>query len=256
MGLHHPDSGEINVNGRRFVDSRYPLSEVGAHLEARSVDGARSAFNHLLALAYANGLPRSRVTEMLETVGLAGVGRKRVKGFSLGMAQRLGIAAALLGNPPILLFDEPMNGLDPEGIKWVRDLLKGLAAQGRTIFVSSHLMSEMAITADHIVVIGHGRLIADAPASELVSRQAARSVLVRSPRAPELAEALQRAGAVVNFGQDWSLTVSGMDAARVGEFAAEAGIVLHELSPQEGSLEEAYLELTAAASDYHGVLGG
>ena len=214
----------------------------------------RSAYNHLLFLAQSQGLPRRRVDEVLALVGLTPVAHKRTGGYSLGMSQRVGIAAALLGNPPALLLDEPVNGLDPEGILWVRNLMKQLAAEGRTIFVSSHLMNEMAVTADHLIVIGKGKLIADCPTEEFIARSSERSVLVRSPQADRLSGLITTEGGMVkqdtNGAQPAGLSVTGMEAPRIGEIAAAAGIVLHELTPRLASLEEAYMELTAGSSEF------
>jgi ABC-2 type transport system ATP-binding protein len=214
----------------------------------------RSAYNHLLFLAQSQGLPARRVDEVLALVGLTPVAHKRTGGYSLGMSQRVGIAAAMLGNPAALLLDEPVNGLDPEGILWVRNLMKQLAAEGRTIFVSSHLMNEMAVTADHLIVIGKGKLIADSPTQEFIERSSERSVLVRSPQADRLSELITTEGGVVkqetNGKQPAGLSVTGMEAPRIGELAAAGGIVLHELTPRLASLEEAYMELTADSAEF------
>ncbi len=252
MGLDHPSAGSVTVNGRRYGDLPRPLREVGALLEAKAIHPGRSAYNHLWCLAQTNGIPRSRVDAVLELVGLADVARRRAGAFSLGMGQRLGMAAALLGDPGVLLFDEPVNGLDPEGIRWVRNLLKGLAAEGRTVFVSSHLMSEMALTADHLVVIGRGRLIADLPVQEFIAQSSRQYVRARSPEPARLAELLRSAGATVVAETDGSLTVTGLAMADVGEVAARNQVVLHELSPQAGSLEDAFMELTNASVEYRG----
>ncbi len=249
MGLDLPTAGTVTVNGRHYHDLPWPMREVGALLEARSIHPGRSARAHLLALAHSNAIPARRVDEVLELVGLASVARTRVGTFSLGMGQRLGIAAALLGDPGVLLFDEPVNGLDPEGIRWVRTLLKHLAAEGRTVFVSSHLMSEMALTADHLVVIGRGRLVADTSVADFVSRSSRRSVRVRSPAVDRLAEGIRQAGGTVHSTPDGSLTVTGMDAAAVGDLAASLEIALHELTPL-ASLEDAFMELTGDAVEY------
>src|SRR4029077_5284167 len=218
-------------------------------LEAKAMHTGRSAYNHLLFLAQSQGLPRSRVDQVLALVGLTEVGRKRTGGFSLGMSQRVGIAAALLGNPPVLLLDEPVNGLDPEGILWVRNLMKQLAAEGRTIFVSSHLMNEMAVTADHLIVIGKGKLIADSPTQEFIERSSERSVLVRSPQADLLSELITTEGGVVkhdtNGTQPAGLSVTAMEAPRIGELAAARGIVLHELTPRLPALGGAFFGATA-----------
>ena len=252
MGLDHPSAGSVTVNGRRYGDLPRPLREVGALLEAKAIHPGRSAYNHLWCLAQTNGIPRSRVDAVLELVGLADVARRRAGAFSLGIGQRLGMAAALLGDPGVLLFDEPVNGLDPEGIRWVRNLLKGLAAEGRTVFVSSHLMSEMALTADHLVVIGRGRLIADLPVQEFIAQSSRQYVRARSPEPARLAELLRSAGATVVAETDGSLTVTGLAMADVGEVAARNQVVLHELSPQAGSLEDAFMELTNDSVEYRG----
>ncbi len=253
MGLDMPDAGNVKVNGKLYRELGWPLREVGGLLEAKAFHPGRSAYNHLLALAYTNAIPRARVDEVLDFVGLSKVARKRAGTFSLGMGQRLGIAAAMLGDPGVLLFDEPVNGLDPEGIRWVRNLLKALAADGRTVFVSSHLMSEMSLTADHLVVIGKGRLIAEAPVAEFIAKSSQHYVRVRSPQAGELASSLERAGAGVTAEPDGTLVVTGMAVEAVGEHAARSQVVLHELSPQSASLEEAFMELTDESIDYRGV---
>ncbi|MFF5261604.1 ABC transporter ATP-binding protein [Actinomadura viridis] len=249
LGLDAPTSGRALVNGRRYRSLRRPMREVGALLDANAVHGGRSALDHLRWMARANRIPGARVTEVLEQVGLAGVARKRVGGFSLGMRQRLGIAGALLGDPGVLVFDEPVNGLDPDGVRWIRELMRSLAAGGRTVLISSHLMSEMALTADRLVIIGRGRLIADTSVDELAERFR-RGVLVRSPRAPELAAALAAAGAEVDAGADGELSVHGLEVARIGDLAAARGIPLHEVTPRSASLEEAYMELTASSVRY------
>jgi ABC-2 type transport system ATP-binding protein len=251
LGLDRPNSGQVTVDGRRYRDLPAPLHEVGALLDAKAMHGGRSAYNHLLCLAQSNGIPRMRVDEVLGIVGLEAVARRRAGGYSLGMGQRLGIAAALLGNPGVLMFDEPVNGLDPEGIVWVRTLMRALAAEGRTVLVSSHLMSEMAITADHLIVIGKGRLIRDEGVNDFVESSSRQSVRVRSPQAASLATHLRAAGAVVRVLSDDLLEVSGLDAAAIGELAAAQGVVLHELTPQRASLEEAFMELTSDSVEYH-----
>ena len=251
LGLDRPTSGSVLVNGKQFRSSAAPLHEIGALLEAKAVHTSRSAYNHLRVLAATHGIPRRRVDDVLELVGLTHVSRKRVGAFSLGMGQRLGIAAALLGDPGVLLLDEPVNGLDPEGIRWVRELLKGLAQEGRTVFVSSHLMSEMALTADHVLVVGRGRVIADLPVQELITSASAGVVLVRCPRPQELAAALAGDGVLVNFREPDVLEVSGRAAAEIGQIAVDARIVLHGLAPQEASLEEAFMTMTREAVDFH-----
>jgi len=251
LGLDHPTSGSIKVNGRAYRDIPAPMREVGALLDARAIQGNRTARQHLRWLAQAGGIPTSRVDEVLHLVGLAEVANRKVGGFSLGMSQRLGIAAALLGDPGVLLFDEPVNGLDPEGIVWVRTLFKRLAAEGRTILVSSHLMSEMQETADHVVVIGRGRLIADMPVHELTARASGGQVRVTSPRAADLKPLIEKAGGTIAASTDGSLMVSGLTAPQVGEIAAANGIVLHELTPQRATLEAAFMELTRDSVEYH-----
>jgi ABC-2 type transport system ATP-binding protein len=250
LGLDRPTSGSVTVNGKPYREHAAPLHEVGALLEARSVHTGRSAVNHLLALARTHGIPRRRVDELIELVGLHDVARKRAGQFSLGMGQRLGIAAALLGDPQTVMLDEPVNGLDPEGIHWIRNLLKRLAAEGRTVFVSSHLMSEMSQTADHLIVIGRGRLIADTGVREFVGRASKRLVRVRTPQPTLLAEQLAAPEVVVEPQDDGSLEVAGLTAEQVGEAAAEARIVLHELTPHEASLEEAFMELTRGELEF------
>ena len=252
MGLDHPDAGRVAVNGRPYRELPWPLREVGALLEAKSVHPGRSAYHHLWMLAQTNDLPRTRVDEVLELVGLASVARRRAGTFSLGMGQRLGIAAALLGDPGVLLFDEPVNGLDPEGIRWVRLLLKRLAAEGRTVFVSSHLMSEMALTADHLVVIGRGRLIAEQPVEQFIAERSGTQVRVRTPRPEPLTVAVVAAGGLVSVAADGTLEVTGLSAEAVGDLAAAQGIALHELTPQMASLEDAFMELTHESLEFHG----
>jgi len=251
IGLDHPDKGAVTIDGRAYAELKWPLHEVGALLEAKAIHPGRSARNHLLALAASNKIKRARVDEVLELVGLSAVATKRAGGFSLGMGQRLGIAAALLGDPAVLLFDEPVNGLDPEGIQWVRELLRSLAKQGRTVFVSSHLMSEMALTADHVIVIGRGRLLEDADIGTMIAR-AGTSVTVRSPGGKQLSEMIAAAGGTVLKEPDDALRVTGLDAAAIGELAAREGVALHELSPQRASLEEAFMALTKDDVEFGG----
>jgi ABC-2 type transport system ATP-binding protein len=251
LGLDRPQRGTATFDGRPLVASPRALFEVGALLDASYVHPTRKARHHLRALAASNGIPRARVDEVIELVGLSSVATKRVGGFSLGMRQRLGIAGALLGDPGYLLFDEPANGLDPEGILWIRTFLKALAAQGRTVLVSSHLLSEMSLMADELVVIGRGRLIAQAAVGDFVRQAAGSWVFARSPHAPRLGELLGERGHPVTMGEDQqSFTVTGIDAAAVGELAASVGLVLHELTPQQASLEEAFLEVTKEATEY------
>jgi ABC-2 type transport system ATP-binding protein len=245
LGLDAPTRGDVTVNGRHYRDHAAPLHEVGALLEARSVHTGRSAYHHLLGLAQTHGIPKSRVSELIDLVGLHEVARKRSGQFSLGMGQRLGIAQALLGDPKTVMLDEPVNGLDPEGIHWVRNLLKGLADEGRTVFVSSHLMSEMALTADHLIVIGRGKLIADTSVDEFVARASQKVVVVRSPELERLREALLGPDVTFAAAERGALEVHGLTAEEVGEAAASAGIALHELTPQQASLEEAFMNLTS-----------
>jgi ABC-2 type transport system ATP-binding protein len=243
LGLDAPTMGETTVNGKRYRDHAAPLHEVGALLEARSIHTGRSAYNHLLALAQTHGIPRSRVSELIDLVGLQDVARKRAGTFSLGMGQRLGIASALLGDPHTVMLDEPINGLDPEGINWMRNLLRGLAAEGRTVFVSSHLMSEMSLTADHLIVVGRGRLIADMSTEAFLEQASGNVVLVRSPDASRLQQVLAGPDVVVQA-RAGGLEVHGLTAAQIGDAAAEHQIVLHELTPQQASLEEAFMDIT------------
>jgi ABC-2 type transport system ATP-binding protein len=251
LGLDTPTKGTVTVNGRPYAEHRRPLHEVGALLEAHAIHPGRSAYNHLLCLAQSNGLPRTRVDAVLDQVGLTEAAKTRVGAFSLGMGQRLGIAAALLGDPEVLLFDEPVNGLDPEGILWIRTLMRSLADQGRTVFVSSHLMSEMALTADRLIVIGRGELIADTTVQDFIDGSSQNHVRVRSPKADELAPLLIANGATVTAQVDGELEVTAMTCQQVGEIAAAHQIVLHELSEQDASLEEAFMELTKDSVQFH-----
>jgi len=250
LGLDAPTSGTVTVNGRPYAAYRRPLLEVGALLEAKAFHGGRSAYNHLRCLALSNGIGRARVQQVLELVGLRRVARKRAGGFSLGMAQRLGIAAALLGDPRVLLFDEPVNGLDPEGVLWIRNLLKSLAAEGRTVFVSSHLMSEVAITADRLIIIARGRLIAQTTIQDFLNNGSGNFVRVRSPQADALATLLEAQGAAVVGQAGDSLRITGITSDAVGELARANGFTLRELSAQQASLEQRYMELTRDAGDY------
>ncbi len=251
IGLDEPTSGEVTVNGRRYRDFSAPLCEVGALLEARSIHTGRSAANHLLALAQTHGISRRRVDEVIDLVGLREVARKRAGSFSLGMGQRLGIASALLGDPATVILDEPVNGLDPEGIRWIRTLLQGLAAEGRTVFVSSHLMSEMALTAEHLIVIGRGRLIADMSVADFIRSASTNTVKVRSPQASGLRDLLVSADVTVSSSAVDALEVTGLTGEQIGRTAAGAGIVLYELTPQQASLEEAFMDLTRDSVEYH-----
>jgi ABC-2 type transport system ATP-binding protein len=254
LGLDTPSAGSVRIDGKRYRELHQPLRTVGALLDAKWVHPNRSARAHLRWLAKSNKLPAKRVDEVLETVGLTNVANRRAGGFSLGMSQRLGIAAALLGDPQVLLFDEPVNGLDPEGILWIRRFMHRLAEEGRTVFVSSHLLSEMALTAQELVVIGRGRLIAQCSTEEFVAQATENTVVVRSPQLAVLRAALGQDGTTVRDEGD-KLVVTGMDSAAIGELAAAKGVVLHELSPQRGSLEEAFIQLTGDSVEYHAAVG-
>jgi ABC-2 type transport system ATP-binding protein len=251
LGLDRPTAGDVRIDGKHYDQLQDPLTYIGALLEAKAWHGGRSARNHLLWLAQSNGIPERRVGEVLDTVGLTAVARKKTKGFSLGMGQRLGIAGALLGDPRILMFDEPVNGLDPEGIHWIRNLMKTLASQGRTVFVSSHLMSEMALTADHLVVIGQGRLLADTSMAAFIAENSRSYVRIRTPQRERLLDVLHGEGITVVESAAEVLEVDGDKAEAVGELAARHQLVLHELSPQRASLEEAFMQLTAESVEYH-----
>jgi len=250
LGLDAPTAGTVTVNGRPYAQHPAPLHEVGALLEARAVHSGRSAYSHLLSLATTSGIPRSRVDEVLALVGLSEVAHKRVKGFSLGMGQRLGIATALLGNPATIILDEPVNGLDPEGVLWVRTLARSLAADGRTVFVSSHLMSEMALTADRLIIVGRGRLIADVSVTEFLDDAGGNRVRVQSPRAAELRDLLVGPDVAIASSEREVLEVRGLSRAQIGDRAAAAGIALHELTQINASLEEAFMDLTRDAVEY------
>jgi ABC-2 type transport system ATP-binding protein len=251
LGLDRPTRGAVTINGLRYDQLASPLREVGALLDAKAIHGGRTAYNHLTVLAKANGIARRRVDEVIAMVGLDAVARKRSRGFSLGMGQRLGIAAALLGDPGLLMFDEPVNGLDPEGIIWIRNLMKALAAEGRAVFVSSHLMSEMALTADHLLVIGRGRILADQPMAEFIARNSVSYVRVCSPQLAELGPRLAAKGWRVEQQADYSVHVHGASANQIGDVAGEAGLWLHELTTVQSSLEEAFMRLTADSVEYH-----
>ena len=255
LGLDYPTAGEVAIHGKSYRQLEYPMREVGALLDAKAVHGGRSAYNHLLCLAQTNNIPKRRVNEVLALVGLTEVAKKRSKGFSLGMSQRLGIAATLLGDPDVLMFDEPVNGLDPEGIRWIRNLMKALAAEGRTVFVSSHLMSEMENTADDIIVIGRGKLIANTTIEKFIAENSTETVRVRTPQIDAMAKAVAAAGGTATSSGDGSLLVQGLPAERVGDVAFEAGVRLHELSQARASLEEAFMELTADSVEYHAGAG-
>ncbi|MGN6793253.1 MAG: ABC transporter ATP-binding protein [Streptosporangiaceae bacterium] len=256
LGLDRPSGGTVTVNGQPFRELASPMREVGALLDAKAVHGGRSAYNHLLCLAQASKLPKRRVDEVLALVGLRDVAGKRSKGFSLGMGQRLGIAAALLGDPAILMFDEPVNGLDPEGILWIRSLMKALASEGRTVFVSSHLMSEMENTADHLIVIGRGKLIADCTVADFIADNSAQSVRVRTPQRGTMIGLAAAVGCAIREDGDGSLIVQGIDAGQLGDLAFEHEIKLHELTPVTASLEQAFMDLTAASFDFRAGLPG
>jgi len=252
LGLDSPTSGTATVNGKHYRDLSAPLHEVGALLEARAVHTGRSGYNHLLALAQTHGIPRTRVAEVIELVGLGSVADKRVGGFSLGMGQRLGVAAALLGDPATVILDEPANGLDPEGIRWIRNLLKGLASEGRTVFLSSHLMSEMEQTAEHLIVIGRGRLIADTDVASFVSTASSGApVRVRAAQPQALAVALTTGGGRTETMDDGALRIFGLTSERIGEIAAAQHLVLHELTPIQVSLEDAFMSITKDSVDFH-----
>jgi ABC-2 type transport system ATP-binding protein len=257
IGLDRPTKGTITVNGKAYRDFAAPLCEVGVLLEAKAVHTGRSAYKHLLAVAQTHGIPRRRVDEVLGLVGLTEVAGKRVGGFSLGMGQRLGIASAMLGDPGVLILDEPVNGLDPEGIRWIRTLLQALAAEGRTIFVSSHLMSEMALTASHLIVVGRGKLIANTTVEDFIRQASGDLVHVRSPQAARLNEALARDGVTVSATGLDTLDVNGLTAQQIGEAAFAAGVPVYELTPRQVSLEDAFMDITKDAVEYtHGTTPG
>ena len=250
LGLDAPTSGSVTVNGHTYAQYRRPLFEVGALLEDKTFHGGRSAYNHLLCLALSNGISRARVGKVLDLVGLTSVARQRAGGFSLGMAQRLGLAAALLGDPPVLMLDEPVNGLDPEGVLWIRTLLKSLAAEGRTVFLSSHLMSEMAVTADRLIIIGRGRLIVQTTVKDFLNAGSGGFVRVRSPQASTLGKLLAARGAAVVRQTGDTLSITGVTGEAIGELARVNGFTLAELSTHQVSLEERYMELTRNSADY------
>jgi ABC-2 type transport system ATP-binding protein len=250
LGLDNPTSGQVTVGGKHYRDLAAPLREVGTLIDAKAIHPSRTAYHHLLGLAQSNAIPTSRIDEVLGLVGMDTVADKRVGGFSLGMGQRLGIAGALLGDPPVLMFDEPLNGLDPEGIVWIRQLMQHLAGEGRTVFVSSHLMNEMAVTAGHVIVIGQGKLLRDEGVKEFVDSNSAHWVLVRSAQLDALSDELIKAGAGVKPGTEDSIDVTGMDARSIGELAAVKGLTLHELATQRASLEEAFMDLTRDSVEF------
>ncbi|MFI6288179.1 ABC transporter ATP-binding protein [Streptomyces sp. NPDC051018] len=251
LDLDNPTSGSVRIDGKHYRDLEEPLKYIGALLDAKAMHGGRSAYNNLLCLAQANRIPSSRVSEVLDIVGLSAVAGKKSKGFSLGMGQRLGIASALLGDPEILMFDEPVNGLDPEGIHWIRNLMKALAFEGRTIFVSSHLMSEMALTADHLIVIGQGRLLADTSMADFIQQNSRSYVRLRSPQQERLRDVLHQEGFTAVESEGGTLEIDGATTEELGELAARHQLVLHELSAQQASLEEAFMQMTAASVEYH-----
>ncbi|MEU2573062.1 ATP-binding cassette domain-containing protein [Streptomyces anulatus] len=251
LGLDSPSAGRVTVGGKAYGDLPVPLRAVGSLLDAKGVHGGRSAYHHLAGLAASNGIPRRRVAEVLDLVGLPEeTARRRTKGFSLGMGQRLGIAAALIGDPEVLILDEPVNGLDTEGIRWIRGLMKSLAAEGRTIFLSSHLMSEMELTADHIVVIGQGRLIADTAMRDFIETNSRAHTLVRSPEPERLRTLLEAAGAHVRLDAGGGWRVDGPDAPAIGDLARDHGVSVHELTPAHSSLEEVYTTLSRSSVEY------
>ena len=254
LGLDAPSAGTVTVNGKPYVQHAAPMHEVGALLEARAIHTGRSAYNHLLALAATTGISRRRVHEVIDLVGLADVAGKRAGGFSLGMGQRLGIASALLGDPATLVLDEPVNGLDPEGILWIRNLLKSLAAEGRTIFVSSHLMSEMALTAEHLIIVGRGRLIADVSVAEFTAARSKQSVRVRTPHGSALRDALAGPNVTIMTAEAGVLDIDGLSSEAIGQAAADHNFVLYELVPQRASLEEAFMELTRDDVEFQGLV--
>ncbi|MFD9867028.1 ATP-binding cassette domain-containing protein [Streptomyces niveus] len=251
LDLDIPTGGSVRIDGKHYRELQEPVKYIGALLDAKAMHDGRSAYNNLLCLAQSNRIPVSRVNEVLDTVGLTAVAKQKSKGFSLGMGQRLGIAAALLGDPEILMFDEPVNGLDPEGIHWIRNLMKALAAQGRTIFVSSHLMSEMALTADHLIVIGQGRLLANTSMADFIQTNSRSFVRLRSPQQEQIRDALHEGGFTVVEAGDGALEIDGSTSEEIGELAARHGLVLHELSSQRASLEEAFMQMTAESVEYH-----
>ncbi|MFI1781179.1 ABC transporter ATP-binding protein [Streptomyces rubiginosohelvolus] len=251
LDLDNPTSGTVRIDGKHYRDLQEPLKYIGALLDAKAMHGGRSAYNNLLCLAQSNRIPSSRVDEVLDMVGLSAVAKKKSKGFSLGMGQRLGIASALLGDPEILMFDEPVNGLDPEGIHWIRNLMKALASEGRTIFVSSHLMSEMALTADHLIVIGQGKLLADTSMADFIQENSRTYTRLRSPQFERLRDVLHQEGFTAVETSGGVLEIDGATTEELGELAARHQVVLHELSSQRASLEEAFMQMTASSVEYH-----
>ncbi|MFI6082392.1 ATP-binding cassette domain-containing protein [Streptomyces sp. NPDC051217] len=256
LDLDIPTGGSVRIDGKHYRELEEPVKYIGALLDAKAMHGGRSAYNNLLCLAQSNRIPVSRVNEVLDTVGLTAVAKQKSKGFSLGMGQRLGIAAALLGDPEILMFDEPVNGLDPEGIHWIRNLMKALAGQGRTIFVSSHLMSEMALTAEHLIVIGQGKLLANTSMADFIHENSRSFVRLRSPQREQMLDALSEGGFTVVEADDGTLEIDGSSSEEIGELAARHSVVLHELSSQRASLEDAFMQMTAESVEYHAHSGG
>ncbi|MEV0775859.1 ATP-binding cassette domain-containing protein [Streptomyces sp. NPDC050433] len=256
LDLDIPTGGSVRIDGKHYRELEEPVKYIGALLDAKAMHGGRSAYNNLLCLAQSNRIPVRRVNEVLDTVGLTAVAKQKSKGFSLGMGQRLGIAAALLGDPEILMFDEPVNGLDPEGIHWIRNLMKTLANQGRTIFVSSHLMSEMALTADHLIVIGQGKLLANTSMADFIHENSRSFVRLRSPQREQARDALHEGGFAVTEAADGTLEIDGSTAEEIGDLAARHHLTLHELSSQRASLEEAFMQMTAESVEYHAHSGG
>ncbi|AOT02893.1 ABC transporter ATP-binding protein [Arthrobacter sp. U41] len=254
MGLDRPTSGTVTVNGTPFARHSAPLRDVGALLDAKAVHTSRSAYNHLLAMAATHSIPKKRVHEVIEMTGLADVAKKKVGGFSLGMGQRLGIAAALLGDPQTVILDEPVNGLDPEGVVWVRNLVKHLASEGRTVFLSSHLMSEMAVTADHLIVIGRGRIIADAPIQDIINGKGRIRTRVRTDQPDQLMHLLAGAGVSMELQDNELLEVTGLDPRQIARAALDSHVMIYELTPLQASLEEAYMELTKDEVEYHSLI--
>ena len=250
VGLDRPTSGQVLIDGQRYEQLTQPLRKVGVLLEAKALHGGRTAYGHLLGLARSNRIPDSRVTEVLETVGLTSAAKKRAGGFSLGMGQRLGVAAALLGDPQVLLFDEPVNGLDPEGILWIRELMKRLAGEGRTVFVSSHLMSEMALTAEHLIVIGQGRLLADTSVEDFIDRNSRSYIHIRTPEPEKMRDLLAAEGIRVDDGPDGVIEAVGTTLETVGSLASKNQVTVYEISPRTASLEEAFMQLTADSVDF------
>jgi ABC-2 type transport system ATP-binding protein len=254
MGLDRPTSGTVTVNGAPFARHAAPLRDVGALLDAKAVHTSRSAYNHLLAMAATHSIAKKRVHEVIEMTGLAEVAKKKVGGFSLGMGQRLGIAAALLGDPQTIILDEPVNGLDPEGVVWVRNLVKYLASEGRTVFLSSHLMSEMAVTADHLIVIGRGRIIADAPIQEIITGKGQVRTRVRTDQPDQLMHLLAGTGVSLELQENELLEVTGLDPRQIARAALDSHVMIYELTPLQASLEEAYMELTKDEVEYHSLI--